>query len=121
MDPPVQVSRTEDVAQVRGAPGLLHDPGVDGPMQERPMGDLEPERVRELLRGVSYTAVSRDIVGVGFVGDIVTKGQAVEIELKSNTRAEGKVADMERKIRRKDAGVDLSFGPASACLSEQSS
>ncbi len=46
------------------------------------MDDRETERVR----GVSYTGFSRDIVGAGFVGEIVTKGQAVEIEFKPNTR-----------------------------------
>jgi len=81
------------------------------------MGDLETERVC----GVSYTGFSRDTLGAGFVGEIVTKGQAVEIEFKSNTRGEGKVADMERNTRKKYAVLDLSFGAVSACISEQSS
>jgi len=86
MAPPVLVSRGADVAQVRDAAGLLHDPGVDRPMPERPIGDLEAEPVRKSLRSVSYTACSRHIVATGLVGEIVTKRQAVEIEFKPNTR-----------------------------------
>jgi hypothetical protein len=40
------------------------------------MGAPETERVRELLRGVSYTGFSRDTVGAGFVAESVTKRQA---------------------------------------------
>lgn len=55
------------------------------------MDDLEVERVRERLRGIAYPGFSRDIVGAGFVGEIVANGKAVEIELKPSTRDEGKV------------------------------
>ena len=85
------------------------------------MGDLEAERVRERLRGISYTGFSRDIAGAGLVGEIVTKGQAVEIEFKPNTRDEGKVADMERDLRENYAVLDLSLGLFQHVLSEQSS
>ena len=58
MDPPVLVARIENVAQVRGVAGLLHNPGTDRPMQERPMSGMETERARGFLRTVSYTGSS---------------------------------------------------------------
>lgn len=68
-------------------------------MQHLSMQDLQAERVRELLRSVPYPGFSRDIVSVGFVGEIATEGRAVTIELKPNTRDEAKIAEMERGIR----------------------
>ncbi len=67
-------------------------------MHDMPMGNLEVERVREILRGVAYPGFSRNIVGAGFVGDIVVDDGSVRIEFKPNTRDESKIEEMERNI-----------------------
>ncbi len=81
-------------ASVQAAPSIAGDLGGKGAMQ-----DLDTERVRELLREVTYPGYSRDIVGAGFVGQISALGKKVEIEFKPNTRDENKISEMERSMR----------------------
>ena len=85
------------------------------------MGDLEAERVRKFLRSVYYTACSRDIVGAGFAGKFLTKSQAVGIEFKPNTRDGERSPTWSETSEKGYAAPALSFGAASAGLSEQSS
>jgi len=68
---------------------------------------MDSSRVRELLRGVPYPGFSRDIVGAGFVGEIVAIGPMVEVEFKPTTRDHGKIDEMEHRIR--DVLLDASF------------
>ena len=63
------------------------------------MNSMNSHQVRELLREVRYPGFTRDIVGAGFVGEIVTIGPMVEVEFKPNTRDDAKITDMEYGIR----------------------
>ncbi|MGB0129718.1 MAG: hypothetical protein WBP72_18900 [Rhodocyclaceae bacterium] len=60
---------------------------------------MSSDQVRELLHGVPYPGFSRDIVGAGFVGEILAHGPMVEVEFRPGTRDEEKVARMEDGIR----------------------
>lgn len=71
------------------------------------MSNMDSTRVRELLRSVPYPGFSRDIVGAGFVGEIVTIGPMVEVEFRPATRDNRKIDEMEHKIR--DVLLDASF------------
>ncbi|HEX7588698.1 MAG TPA: hypothetical protein VF478_10320, partial [Anaerolineae bacterium] len=71
------------------------------------MNYMDSSKVRELLREVHYPGVSRDIVGAGFVGEIVAIGPMVEVEFKPTTLDHNKIDEMEHKIR--DVLRDASF------------
>jgi metal-sulfur cluster biosynthetic enzyme len=74
------------------------------------MSNMESHQVRELLRGVRCPGLSRDIVGAGLIGKILTIGPMVEVEFKPTTRDTRTIDEVELKIRTillKESFVDV--------------
>lgn len=87
---------SDDIEQVSHRAGLVvpYSPERAGPMSK-----MDSHQVRELLRGIRYPGLSRDIVGAGLVGEIVTIGPMVEVEFKPTTQDSRMIDELERKIR----------------------
>jgi hypothetical protein len=63
------------------------------------MNTMSSEQVRELLHRVPYPGSAGDIVGAGFVGEVLSIGPMVEVEFRPGTRDAETVASMEDGIR----------------------
>lgn len=71
------------------------------------MNVRSPERVRDILRGVPYPGLSRDIVSAGFVKDVVTDDGGVVVHFAPNSSNADKVRQMEDGIRTVLANAEI--------------